>query len=177
MIEKDAIKSLRDEAKSNPAANAVFHVFATRKRARGNVTVSALMQRMKAEGFLYEGAQYADLLKLLAKLGFGRLQTDPKGRVKALTDVKTKLQSIGMAACGSNDDLTASAFKPKRHYKDLLVTPSEPITAADAKPLPKAVKLTFQVNGKPFDISIPENATAEEVATVIFACGGTTNMR
>lgn len=170
MNEKEAVQSLRNEAKSNPAANAVFHVFATRQRARGTVTVAALMQRMKDEGFLYPGDKYTDILKLLAKLGFGRLNVNSKGRVTALTDVKTKLQAIGMAACGSNETLPpGSTLKPKAKYGTIT---AEPI----AKPIPKlariapSVQLTFIVNGKPFSVSVPETATPDDISAFICSC-------
>lgn len=98
--EKELIQTLAAETSKDPTLNAVLHMFAARDRARAQVTLQALAARMKEEGFSYEDAEYIRVLRLLAKLGVGRLETDSSGRVKALKDVKVTLQSIGLAGLG-----------------------------------------------------------------------------
>ncbi len=98
--EKQLIETLKTETSKDPVTSAVLHVFAARERARAQVTIPALVARMKEEGFLYAPGEYGKVLKLLASLGVGRLDTDSSGKVRALKDVKVTLQSIGMAALG-----------------------------------------------------------------------------
>lgn len=164
-----AIETLKVEAKNNPTTDAVLHVWALRRRARQTVTLGALKQRMKAEGFNYDSAKYAEVLSLMAKLGFGRLVTDPKGRVRALTDVKVTLQSIGAAVCGSGQRL--SDYKRRNRFRNLPATPvaSEPPKALPTiRPLTAPqVSLSINLNGKLVNIQVPSNMSAEEVAALV----------
>lgn len=164
------IETLKKEAATNKAANAVFHVFALRQRARRNVTVHSLEQRMKKEGFDFSPNEYSGVLKTLAGLGFGKLQTDHKGRVKALTDVNTTLQSIGSAACGQR--VTLTGLKSRNKFTTMVVTKMDAAPTAEifkkVAPVPQVdLRLSLAINGKPVSISVPENLTAEEITGII----------
>lgn len=125
--EKEVIQTLKTETAKDSALNAVLHMFATRERARDQVTIQALENRMKEEGFAYEHAEYVRILRLLAKLGLGRLDTDPSGKVRALKDVKVTLQSIGLAACGSG--ATIQTLHRRNRFQRIPIVESAPITA------------------------------------------------
>lgn len=100
--EKEVIKTLQDKRSQDPVMDAVLHTFASRQRARNIVTLAALYQRMKEEGFKYDEAEYARVLKMLGELGLGKVDFDSKGRIRSLKDIKVTLQSIGLAAVGQS---------------------------------------------------------------------------
>lgn len=134
MNKNELISRLRTEASTNPAANAVFHMWALRLRARFTVTIGSLSAKMRAEGFHYTNGDYANLLKFLAGLGFGTLDVSPTGRIKALKDINITLQSIGKAACGGNNELFS--YRPRNHFKNLVVrhTTRPPLIAVIERP-------------------------------------------
>lgn len=109
--EKHLIETLKAEAPKDATLNAVLHMFAARERARAQVTLAALSNRMKEEGFSYDRADYARVLKLLANLGVGRLDTGQNGQVRALKDVKVTLQSIGNVSVGSGTTIEQLSFR------------------------------------------------------------------
>lgn len=100
MNETQVINTLRNEIQTNKAVSDTLYAFAMRQRARHVVTLTALTNKMHHEGFEHTRGEYAEVLKLLAKLNIGKLDTDSKGRVRALKDIDTTLQSIGLAALG-----------------------------------------------------------------------------
>lgn len=108
MNETQMIATLRTEAEKNPVVNDTLHAFALRERARHIVTLTGLANRMRKEGFTHMKEEYSTVLRLLAKLGVGKLDLDAKGRVRSLKDVRTTLQSIGLAATGGADALKAN---------------------------------------------------------------------
>lgn len=162
MTQSDLINRLKEEATKNPVANAVFHVFALRQRARHNLTINGLKQKMKLEGFSYSTEQYGEILKLLDSLGIGKVDRDPKGRIRALKGVQTSLQSIGAAAVGTDDKL--KNFRPKPKFMKLVPKP-EILKQAEAQKT--EIRLTVLLNDKPIQILIPKNLTAEEIAGLI----------
>lgn len=99
------VETLKKEADKDEAFKDVSHVFASRKRARRQVTVASLANRMAKEGFGHSRTDYARVLRRLADLGFGSLQKDAKGNIKALKDIRISLQSIGAAAVGEAQKL------------------------------------------------------------------------
>lgn len=182
MSRDQAVITLRREAARNPVVNDVCHVFAARKRARHQVTVRALSLRMKKEGFAHKDAEYAEVLSLLSDTGFGTLEKDRKGRVVALKNVKTTLQSLGKAVIGQKQELEAlhlrnkfSALAPAAQLiKQAKVTPIAPNTS----PLPAqlavypyratgSISITLTINKKPVIIPLPATLTPEEIASLI----------
>lgn len=160
------VEVIRKEAKENKLADAVFHMWAVRDRARGTVTVGGLEQRMKAEGFNFDRADYAKFLRFLSGLNFGKLD-ESSGKVRGLKEVKIKLQSIGQAAIGSKN--TLDGWRARNRYKHLH-------TVADAKevPTPRAapasqsiVFLAIHLKDKLVSIPIPSDMEDAEVAALV----------
>ncbi len=171
MQQDQVINSLRHEAQRNPVVADVFHVFATRQRARHQVTVRALSMRMEKEGFKYKNNDYVGVLKLLSDTGFGVLRRDVKGQVTALTNIKVTLQSLGRAVIGKDKELKALTFRNK--FSSL--SPMAKIITNEAKPKPavypyravSSVSITLTINKKPVIIPLPNTLTPEEIAALI----------
>lgn len=187
--EKEVIKALQDQRTKDPVLDAVCTVFAARQRARDRVTMQALRERMKKEGFLYADADYARILKLLGTLGLGRIHADHKGRVIALSDIKVTLQSVGMAAVGQ-------ATVMDRHWKrnkfqKIPVIEAAPIRKEPTKVVEKVEEtLTLQRvqprpapgvwevlcvpmrDGSTFKTYVPENLTKEDAVLIGKALAG-----
>ncbi len=172
MDRETAIDSLKKEAAGNPVASAVFHMFAARERARQTVTVGALDQRMKSEGFEFDREEYVKILKLLANMGLGKIEVNSKGRVTALKDVKMTLQSIGMAAIGEKMNL--AALKQRNRFSQLEGrAESLAETANVIKPRDGSagagfpVSITVVVNGKPVNLRVPKEFNQKDIADLV----------
>lgn len=166
MNQVEAISLLRNEAANNPVARDVFHMFAQRERTRHQVTVEALSQRMKAEGFMHSDDQYRGVLKLLGGLGFGKVETNAKGRVIALKDVKTTLQSIGAAALKQEKKL--ESFTQANRYQALVATAEllkKAPTGQTKSGLP--VSITVVINEKAVNFRVPKELNANEIADLV----------
>lgn len=163
MDKNEMIEQLKQEAKANKVSNAVFHVLAMRRRARHNITLNGLQQRMKAEGFDYKPADYIPAIRLLAKLGFGQLDVDSLGKIRGLKDIKTTLQSIGVAAVGNAADLA----NYRRRLKFQPLTQEQAKVVADYSVVPAAVGIKVEVNGKSLDITIPGNFSSKEIVGLL----------
>src|SRR4051812_45264037 len=118
MNQKEAIEKLKKEASINPVMNAVLHVFAMRKRARSKVTLDVLAKSMRSEGFLFGKEQYQAVLESLANAGFGHLQKDAKGRIRALEKISVTFKSLGTAVCGS-EGCDVKTFRPRTRFSKL----------------------------------------------------------
>lgn len=167
--EKQAIEVLKQSVKSNAAHNAVLHMWALRQRARFQVTLAALKQKMKAEGFDFPDAEYAALLRIMAQLGLGTIVADKRGKVTALKDIRITLQSLGQAVIGNSAKL--ESYRQRTSYIEL----PKPVDKSGTE-TPPTVKLTafetpvivtFIVNGKPVNVSFPKEANAEDIGTVV----------
>lgn len=110
-IEQQQVSLLREAVARNPVFSAVMHKFALRERARAQVTLHSLVQTMHNEGFEHSRQEYVEVLKLLGKLSFGRMEYDAKKRLIALKDIKVSLQSIGMAAVSKSNKLSKVRFQ------------------------------------------------------------------
>lgn len=120
MEKKQVVEVLKKTATKSKVANDVFHAWALRERTRNVVTVEALAQRMKKEGYEYPNHEYAALLRQLSQIGLGKLETSATGKVKALTDVRLTLQSIGQAAVG--DDKSLTGWRPRNKFGHLMTS-------------------------------------------------------
>lgn len=167
MNQNQAIEVLKEEAKKNPVANAVFHVFATRQRTRQVLTVDGLTQRMKAEGFSHKHSDYEPILKLLADLGFGTLQMGRGGRIEGLKDIKKTLQSIGSAACDKPG--TIKNFAPRAKYSQVLVKEhAQPkVEAPVGLAIELGTSLSLSFNGKPLQVTLPKDISSDELTKLI----------
>lgn len=174
MNNQELIVALRKLATDNKTANAVFHVWALRERARSMVTLDSLAQKMKEEGFIYTREELCLVLKDLATLGVGRLKTT-NGRVSALEDIRVTLQSLGIVACGTvRPDL--SALEPFRHRNKFakVVTPKKlfeerrramPTAPASTDDPPSAITVTY--GGLSLTVGVPKDMPAEDTAKIL----------
>ncbi len=176
MTSHETIEALKREANRSPAANAVFHVFADRQRARQSINTAALVVRMEREKFDFPVKQYEDVLKFLSTLGLGTIVLNNKGRVKGLTNIKVTLQSIGMAALSESRAQRFEGFRAKPKFQKLPTEkPVEAPAAPAPKPLGKAtgavagfpVSVTVVVNGKPVNFRIPNELSEAEIADLV----------
>jgi len=160
MTKEQMIQELKTEAANNAASNAVFHMFALRKRARRSITIHGLYQRMLKEGFDFKRQEYTSVLKLLDKLGFGSLALNKNGNVKGLYNIQVTLQSIGRLVCEKTTEL--SGVRTKNSFKTIVST-------IDNKPktLDFTVGLTLKINNKDLQIQVPKDMTTGEIATLI----------
>lgn len=133
-----AIAMLKSAAAKSTAINDMMHDFATRERARGQVTVRALYNRMKKQGFTHNSRSYAEGLMVMSQAGFGELRTNKRGAVVGLFGVRTTLASIGEAVVGKRNQLRN--YAPRNKYSPLpatippqpVLTPA-PVTTREAK--------------------------------------------
>lgn len=114
-----AIAMLKSAASKSPAINDMMHDFATRERARGQVTVRALYNRMKKAGFTHNSRSYAEGLMVMSQAGFGDLRTNKKGGIIGLFGVRTTLASIGESVVGKKGQLRN--YAPRNKYSPLPV--------------------------------------------------------
>lgn len=169
MNKNQVIESLQAQAKTNKVFSDVVHDFALRERARNIVTVQALKQRMKAERFNYSDKEYAETLEILARMGFGTIELDNKGKVKALKDIKVTLQSIGKVAVGADTHLDKNHFRNK--FKPIITeVPAQVIPKplrTELKSLSTVLSITLDVKGKPVVVTLPKDLSNEEIADLI----------
>ncbi len=162
---------LKKEAEKNKAFEDVCTVFAMRERARSQVTINSLKAAMDKEGYKHDKDAYKDVISRLARLGVGKLHKDTKGRVRALTDVKYTLQSVGLSAVG--EKLNVSPFRKSNRFSALptkkAVTPSD-IREATAQSVPKKdviTALVSNINGKQIEIPLTQKQFTAFLAELI----------
>lgn len=154
----EIVSALKKEAETNKAFNAVCHVFAIRKRTRFTLTVGSMAQAMRRERFQFGDQEYVSIIKFLAGLGLGNIETNRTGKVKGLSGLKVTLQSIGKAACST--EMTLTTARPKHKFEALIVPTPEAIKSSD-------IGLTIYLNDKPVNFSLPSNLKNEEVLELL----------
>ena len=117
MDKQKAIETMRKAAYKSKAIHDMFLDFATRERARGQVTVRAFYNRMKKHGFKHGSTEYADGLRVLAECGFGELRLNKRGNVVGLFGIRTTLQSLGQTVVGQRGDLRN--YGPRSKYSPI----------------------------------------------------------
>lgn len=174
MEKKQVVESLKQMA-TKKVANDVFHAWALRDRTRQVVTVEALAQRMKKEGYDYPQHEYAAILRQLSNMGLGRLETGAGGKVRALKDVKLTLQSIGKAAVG---DAPLQGWHARNRFGHLIASTDrapelvqepapKPVEAPKTPSIAMGVTLVLSVNGKAVTIPVPDGLTVQEVGALV----------
>lgn len=111
-------EALKNYAEKNKVFNAMATAFAVRERTRNIITIQRLIKTMKDHGFEYTRDQYRDVLAYLAHIGVGKL-VKKSGKVRALTDIKHTLMSIGKTALGQKTMLDKA--KVGHHYTKLAI--------------------------------------------------------
>lgn len=160
MTNEQIVNELKKEASTNKLANAVFHMFALRRRARGVLTIHALKQSMKKEGFEFKASEYEGLFKTLSTIGVGKLDIDYKGRIKGLKDVKLTFKSLGEAALGKNQSI--SSFKNRPQFNDL--KPEERVLKTEDH---NTLTLCLQIDNKPAELKIPKTINVVDLVEVL----------
>lgn len=158
MTKTEIVEKLVQETETNPIANAVFHVFALRRRNRSTLTITSLYYKMKQEGFDYPKTDYIPIMELLASLGFGELTTSRSGAVTGLKNIKIALQSIGAVACRQKLSLEGFNRRPKfERISNRQISIKKP----------QQVNLELVINGKYLHIPVPKEFDSEEITTLI----------
>lgn len=155
-IEKEMIQKLKTETKNNPAATPVFHLLALRERTRSTLTLSALRQRMKEEGFDYTTEQYRELFKVMASVGLGTAVMNRVGTCVGIKDIRVSLAALGKAACDMKD---MPEIKQRRREGD-----KHSDTQVFVKPI---TSLPVSINGKDAIIQFPNGLTASELSLLL----------
>lgn len=177
---QDLISKLRDQAKKDQAFSAVCAVFALRERTRQQVTMHTLKDTMQKKGFNFSDEQLSTVLSFLAANGIGKIDSSPKGKVKALKDIKITLQSIGKAAL--NGDNKISPFKVATRYDALNTAPpaqqpasvvKAPLKAPQSTPTVKTGPRTFKIAvtidmlGTQVTLPIPTALAPDELSSLL----------
>lgn len=117
-------------ALSDAGLMAVCTIWASRERARSQVTVQTLLKSLHDNGFKnFDKQQVTGILMKLANLGLGKLYKDSKGRIRSLIDIKFTLQSIGLAVTGKQG--AVAPFKQANKFVD---APVPEVKAPISKP-------------------------------------------
>ncbi len=163
MTNQDVIETLRAQAASDPVTNAVLHMWALRKRSRNEVTVAALASRMKREGFKHGRDEYLPLLKLMSRLGLGRLHTNPRGRITGIKQVETTLQSLGKAVVDVKQPPALRRNKKKNRFAAITLN-SEVPAVKDPTPVKQRepISITVEMGDKTMTFPIGAMVTEEE---------------
>lgn len=167
MTKEQMVEALRNKAKEDKVANAIFHMFALRDRSRSDVTIVGLSQAMKHEGFNFKRDEYQKFLRFLSSIGIGQLMQDSKNKVKGIKDIHLTLESIGRAAIGK-EIANLDAFVPRKKFNELIIIPKENKTEVK-------VGVSMSVNGRSYNIDLPEDLTNTEIASVLETIRGKSN--
>lgn len=168
MNNKEVVFALRTEVKNDKVFSDVCQMFAERQRSRHQVTVKSLSLRMHyLYGVKHTDNDYRKVLTTLATLGFGRVENDRAGRLRALKDVKTTLNSIGKVAIGKTESLEEQNKSTKNKYVRMTEIATTQPTRTSNK-----IGLTIMINTKPVSIPLPDDIKPEEMAELIYRLKG-----
>lgn len=152
------IEKLRARIESDPVLKAICKKFASRQRARGQITVTSLKQAMDKDGYSFPKSAYVDALRFLASLNLGRLHKSNNGKIRSLTDIKWTLQSIGQIGLGNNNALLKN-FKRPIKYK--------PLVNQTAKTIVTMGNLTVNLDGKMVSFPLYRQVSKEEIGFIL----------
>lgn len=151
---KSLATSIRALAETNRMFSDICTIFAMRERSRSQVTVNTLLRAVEEAKMKYNKQDCRKVLEILASYNIGLLVKDTKGRVRALINIKYTLQSLGLAAVGSN--LNLKPFIARSNQAELPVEATKLVEKHNnSKPnQPKMVAKVVMSNGNE-TISIP----------------------
>jgi hypothetical protein len=165
------IEKLRKAASEDRVFNDIFHVFASRQRARRMVSVAALSQRLIKDGFHHSKEESRRFLKFLASLDLGKLERDRRGNIRALRDVTVSLQSIGLVAVATGKPGELKLFNKRNKFQDLpakMVKSVESVKPKDQQQQPStSLTISLNINDKAVPINIPSSLSASEIAELV----------
>lgn len=167
-IEKEVIQKLKTETKNNPAANPVFHLLALRRRTRGTITLGALAQKMRREGFEYTNDQYRELLNTMAVAGVGSPVVNRVGNVVGIKNIKVNLAALGKAALDAKEleALGVIAEAPKARRTNDRRIAIKPLRGY-AEVRIKNSSLDVSINGTEAIIQFPKGLSAGELTSLL----------
>lgn len=155
--------SLRTKAQASPAFSAMCRWFAERERTRQQITMANLVIAMAKEGKTFSKDEYIDALKFMADLGLGHLEVR-KGKVKALINIKTTLQSIGQAAIAQRDRL--DPFRPKTIFTKLPPIVEKPQTKVEM-PQKETSTFSFTLEGETYSFELPKSVSSKDLLGIV----------
>lgn len=130
---EEIVKQLRLAGSTNPLVGLVMKKFADRIRNRNTVTPGAIKLAMSKNDHNYPKVQYAEVLKLLASVGLGKLDLGPRGQIRALNRIPLDLKVIG-----------------QMYHRNIPLTPLE----HEVSPLPIISKQTPQAELNTVDLIV-----------------------
>ncbi len=135
----EIVNRLRLAGESNSLLGMVMKKFSTRMRNRDVLTPGALKLAMSKDDHNYPKQRYAEILKLLASVGLGKLELGPRGQVRALNRIPLDLKIIGQMYL--REDMTG--------LEKAINSPVEEIEFK--KSPPNSVTLSIMIEGKKVD--------------------------
>lgn len=161
---KDTGAKLREQAAKSSAFNAICHIFALRERSRKQVTMGSLKATMIREGFNFNNNELAGVLQFLAQNGFGKLDYDLKGKLRALKGIKVPLQTIGKTAL-SKQDLPDIKPSDDVHFTAATKAIKKPSAVPVSQSLPATI--TVEVDHKLVTYEVPGGIMPKDLLTLI----------
>lgn len=166
------IEALQVKASMNNFFHAVCTVWATRERARQQVTVNNLRQTMEGKGIQVNREMVEEVLYFLRDCGIGKLQYS-KDRMVALAEIKVTLQSIGQTALNKPKGSELASFRPATQFKHLPQLPA--VKEVDKTPTAKTplledkkykASLTVMFDNEPFSFPI-DSISMKQIKSLI----------
>ena len=147
---------LKHFSRNSKVAEAVFKSFVTRLRTRNQVYARALRRRVaKEQGQNYPLEAYCEVLAGLGRMGLGDVVKNTRGRVVALRNVVTTLQSIGEVALAGSDRVRLVKWGKSRALESV------------PKLVESNVVLTFVMHGLPINVSLPRGLVSEDLTQIV----------
>lgn len=166
-LDKNVIEKLKVETKNSPTVNAVVHLLALRKRSRGTLTLNAITQRMRTEGFTYSAGEYREVLSTLATIGVGTPIVNRLGNCVGIKDIRVNLSELGKAAVDSKSAYPTTN-KVVKAQPQALQGPLKAISQVTGLKINPIDSLEGSINGKPVVIKFPKGGlTAQELAALL----------
>lgn len=162
------VEVLKKEAEKNQTFSLIFQALAKRERARHNLTISSLYQRMKKEGSKLNRTDYVDLITILYSYGVGELDYNKRGKVTGLKDIKISIPSLCRAITKTAPELVR-IYKRRPTFETIpfkhpsVTTPSP----QDKIDLENRVGLDITLNNKRLYISIPKDFSSSDIANLV----------
>lgn len=160
-VEKEVVQKLKTEITHSPAASAVCYLLALRRRSRSTITLGALSQRMKQEGFSFSRSQYRDVLEMLTKAGVGAPITSATGKCVGIKHIRVSLAALGKAVCDNKEPEIVSL---NRRITDRALQVRSAANSISVKPI---TSLDLSVNGMPAVLQFPNGLSIKELSLLL----------
>lgn len=175
MSDKQLVESLRALAHKDSVVYDVLLYFSTRQRSQraGRVYVNALRDSMSVEGFKHAGDEYARVLRAFSEtFHLGVTMRNAKGKVLGIQKVTMSLPSLGKAVLAEG---ALRNSKSRNRYQKLEAPKAvaAPVSREQRNPRPwqtpsSNVVVTFLINGKAFNLTVPQGTTPMEIGELVY---------